>query len=164
MDAKDIRKQVRNVIQENLDTIVSQEVTSKLRTELTTDVKKIKEITEAELKARLDNLEKNVNATLKQNADRSRAVQGFLVQTVQRELQQHMHNMEVTMLAWQAVAAEKLGDVSEFNKLVDMKKLEISAKIQEDKEKAMAAAIEEKAKQEATAAPEQPTESVQKPA
>lgn len=151
MDAKDIRKQVRNVVQENIDTLVKQEVTAKLRDELLTDVKKIREITEETLKTRLDGLEKNVNGTLKANADRSRAVQGFMVQTVQREVQAQLRNMEITMLAWQEVMAGKLGDVEEFNKLVDAKKLEIEQKRQAEKEKAMAEAIKDQAE---AAAPE----------
>lgn len=119
VSAKDIRKQIRNVLQENLNTILGQELAQEIN----------KTLAEA-LNKRLDSIEEYVKKTLKQQDDRAKAVQGFIVQEVKVDIMNRLHNMDVTMQAWQEVMNDKLGDVSELNKAVDAKKLEIHNKIE----------------------------------
>jgi len=65
---KELRKQLRNVVQDLLPDLIKSEFGESVRKEL-----------HAQSHARLDELMKNVQAMLKQMDDRSKDIQGYLV-------------------------------------------------------------------------------------
>jgi tetrahydromethanopterin S-methyltransferase subunit B len=117
-NVKTIRKQIRNVFQELAPGIITQELYKDLQRGLS-----------IELNAKVDKIETLVKETLNKMDTRAKAIQGFLVQEVQFKIANQIHNQHVTMIAWQELMAEKVGDVQEFNKKLDAKKQEIQARL-----------------------------------
>lgn len=122
-DAKDIRKQVRNVAQEIMPEIFSNEAVAALDKKLS-----------GEIGERLDRVEKYVKETLTSIDTRTRNIQGFLLRDVAREVSDKLHNANVTLLAWQELMQEKLvqlnvtGDA--FNKELDERKVAVQQRLE----------------------------------
>lgn len=163
-DAKDLRKQLRNVVQEQIAGVLNNELVSAVFEKLSGLVKQGVEANAKTMNERLDKIEEFCRKNLKEQNDRSRAIQGFLMQTVQHNMDNQLHNMYVTMLAWQEVMAEKLGASEEFNKQIDERKKAIAERLQKEHEEKMQKAIEEKKAAEEKQAAEQKASEEQKPA
>lgn len=77
-NAKDLRKQVRNVVQELIGPLLQTEVFQGL-------ADKVQKNVQAVLLTRLQQIDDELNATLKRMEDRSRDVQTFILNQVQAE-------------------------------------------------------------------------------
>lgn len=137
---KELRKQLRNVVQAELPEVIKSELYMDLH----------KQLTEA-LNKRLDSIEEFCQKSLKAQDDRAKAVQGFIVREVKVEILNRLHNMDVTMRAWQEVMASKLGDIQELNAQIDAKKVEINSQLEKEALEAQQKAISGKSSEEQTA-------------
>jgi hypothetical protein len=71
-NAKDIRKQLRNVIQENIAEILTHELAEGIRAHLAKDIR-----------ASLETIDANIRANLLRIEERSRDVQTYMMNTIQ---------------------------------------------------------------------------------
>jgi hypothetical protein len=170
-DIKVLRGQVRQIVQEMLPQVMGEELIAAIEKALSQKQADFQKTMQDILVQRLDKIEKECNVTLKKQDERARAVQGFLVQSAVNDLNGFVGNMHVTMTAWEEVMIEKIGDKTEFNKLVDEKKKEVQARFKAEKEAKMAAdiasknaAIEEVAKAGNPDHPEQGPPNAEQPA
>lgn len=150
-DAKMLRKQIKNVLQEVGKELVTSEVGSAVE----------KNLLES-MNARLDNIDKYCQQSLEKQDKRARAIQSFILQEVQVKIQNDIFNASCTVDAIVEVLAESGVVVEGFAAKVDAKKLEVAERRKQAAAKAMeesaeAKIAEAKAAQEAAAAPaEQP--------
>lgn len=79
---KDIRKQIRNVVQELLPALLQTEVFQSLYSNL-----------QAQNRIQLEGIEKNIKDTLKDMNDRSKDVQSFIMREIQAELSKSAQNI-----------------------------------------------------------------------
>lgn len=115
---KELRGQVRIAVKELLPEVLSAEIAAAIKKDLSD-----------ELTVRLDNIESGCQTELAKADKRSRAVQGFIVQSAQQEINHQLFNMNVTLQAWEEVVGEKLGDKAELNKLIGERKKAIADRI-----------------------------------
>lgn len=144
-DVKVLRGQVRIAVQEILADILTAELVSAIGTQLTKSQEQHNIKHSASMNARLDGIEQICRENLEKSDKRSRAIQGFLVQTAQKELMDHIRNSNITMLAWQEVMAERFGqqDINEFNLAIDTRKVQINERLTKEAEARMAERIAE---------------------
>lgn len=160
-DLKDLRKQLRNVVQEIIGDIVTSEIVVAAQKVLTDTQTAFQEAQQKYLTERLDHVEKVCNDSLKKQDTRARAVQGFLVQSSMQELNNFIQNTHVTMLAWQEIVGEKLGATEELNKEIDSRKAVITARLQKEAEERMAKNISSESKPQSPETPQAETPPVQ---
>jgi hypothetical protein len=96
-----------------------------------------------DMNERLDKIENFCREKLAESDKRARAVQGFLIQTVQGKIQQDLWNATVTVDAIVQVLAEAGLNIENFAEKVDAKKVEISERKQREAEEAMKAKLAE---------------------
>lgn len=163
---KELRKQLRNVVQEQLPELLKTEVIEAIDKKLTEDENN-----------RLTKVEDFVKTELKKMNDRAKEIHGFMIREVAVKISNQMHNATITMLAWQELVQVKLskadeylgllvdanpgeertalraqlselfGNTEEFNKELDNLKLEVNAKLEAE----AVAKQQESLKQEQTA-------------
>jgi hypothetical protein len=85
-NSKDLRRQIRNVLQEEAKTIAASEVAAQVQ----------KDLLEAQNK-RLDQIEEFCKGQLEKQDKRARDVQGFLVGIVKNHLQESLNDMDLTI-------------------------------------------------------------------
>lgn len=139
---KELRKQLRNVIQDLAPTLITNELVETINKQVLELQKTSSLNLDKALSDRLDRIEKEVHRVLLDQDKRARAVQGFLVQSALKEVNEFIHNTHITMLAWQEVMTDKLGATEDLNAQIDARKGVIAARIQAEKEAAMAARLE----------------------
>ncbi len=157
---KQLRKQLRNVIQPLIPTLITNELVEALRKEVLEQNSAFMKAQETTLITRLDHIEKLVNASLKESDKRARAVQGFLVQGAVKEINEYLFNAHVSMVAWEEIMADKIGNTDEFNAAVDARKKTVAERITKEREEAMAKRIAS----QAAPAPEPTPEPTPEPA
>lgn len=112
---------------------------------------------EKDCQTRLTEINDSLNAQLKKIDDRSRAIQGFLVQEVMSEFKNKVNNAQVTMDAFIAVVAEHGVKIDDLNAKIDAKKVELNQVRQVEAEKRFADSMNkeqaEKDAQQAASAP-----------
>lgn len=170
-DIKKVRGQVRQIVQEIMDKVLSTELVGNVRKELADSQKSANDALNALVVAKLGNIESECATTLKKSDERARAVQGFLVQSAVSDLNNYVRNVHITMTAWEEEMCERFGgtDMDAFNKKIDERKKSVSARFQKEAEERMQADIAAKKTEQPVEeskptdpAPEQPMPSAEK--
>ncbi len=125
---KELRGQVRIAVKESLPEVLAIELIGAITKKLTDAQNVHHDGMMTRLNARLDAIETDCKAALQKQDARAKAVQGFLVQSAQKDLNDRLYNAEITMTAWEEVMMEKLGNKEELDALVDAKKKEVNAR------------------------------------
>ena len=132
---KAYRKQVRNIAQETLPSVLAAESVQAIG-------KQALEV----VGARLDTVSENVDKQLKVIDTQTNTFRTYLMKDAAAQISRELTAISVTMVAWQEVLAEKLGfDISNFNvevearKKIVLERLEKEAKELEETEKKRAA-------------------------
>lgn len=115
MDAKALRKQIRNVLQEVGKEIVTSEVGEAVTREVN-----------AQMNARLDQIDKYCQSALEKQDKRARGIQSFLIGEVKGKISEDLFNANVTIDAVVAVLAESGIVIEGFSEKVDAKKKELA--------------------------------------
>ncbi len=149
MDAKTLRKQIRNVLQEVGKEVLTSEVGESVE-------KKLLE----SMNARLDQIDKYCQSSLEKQDKRAKQIQSFVLQEVTGKIQRDLFNANVTLDAMVAVLGESGINVSDFEGKINAKKAEIAERLHKEANDAMQANMKQKAA-EATSAPENVTEAKQ---
>lgn len=136
-DKKDIRKQLRNVAQELLPAVMLDVMSSAL-------MKSVSETLDATLNQRIDMINTYCKTSLEEQDKRAKSIQGFLLREVKFNIANQLHNMEVTLLAWEELMQEKLGMPEDFNAALDEKKKQIQQKLEAEAVAAQQLAIKAK--------------------
>ena len=144
-NAKDIRKQVRNVMQETAKDLITQELGVEVERRLN-----------EKLNARLDAIEEYVKAQLTKMDNRAKAVEGYLLGIVKRDIQSDVYNANLTIDAVVGVLAASGLAIEDFNNKVDAKKLELDAARKQAAGEKMRAEIEARAAEAKAAEQAQP--------
>lgn len=149
MNAKDLRKQLKNVIKEETAALLGKEFTEGLAKKCTED-----------LTRRLNDIEKACSDAIQKQDKRSMAIHGELIRDVKFNIINKLHDMTLTHMAFQELISEKFGQLPEdFDKLLDSRKKEITKKKIAEAEAAQAAKIAgEQTQSQAVPAPQQSTE------
>lgn len=134
MDAKFLRKQIRNVIQEEGKEFLTSEVGTALETKLL-----------AEMNARLDSIDKYCQQALEKQDKRSKAIQTFIIQEVTGRIQNDLFNANVTIDAVVEVLAEAGLSIENFAGKVDEKKVIIADRQRKAADEQMKAQMEARA-------------------
>lgn len=140
MKPKELRKQIRNVLQE----VGKDFLLSDLGTELN-----------AKINERLDSIEAFCSEQLTKQDKRARDIQSFLLQEVNGKIKRDLFNANVTVDSIVAVLSEAGLNIPDFDKKVDEKKLEISKKLEAEAIEKMQAQLKTLSEQK----PEQKQES-----
>jgi small ligand-binding sensory domain FIST len=135
-NSKDLRRQIRNVLQEEAKTIAASEVAAQVQ----------KDLLEAQNK-RLDQIEEFCKGQLEKQDKRARDVQGFLVGIVKNHLQESLNDMDLTIESLVEVLTESGIAISDVQEKIRAKKPQIQARRQEAAAEAMKKEMEERAKQ-----------------
>jgi small ligand-binding sensory domain FIST len=135
-NSKDLRRQIRNVLQEEAKTIAASEVGAQVQ----------KDLLEAQNK-RLDQIEEFCKGQLEKQDKRARDVQGFLVGIVKNHLQESLNDMDLTIESLVEVLTESGIVISDVQEKIRAKKPQIQARRQEAAAEAMKKEMEERAKQ-----------------
>lgn len=139
-NVKLLRKQIRNVAQEQLPGALTNEVLQSIQKDLMEFAGK-----------RLDTIAENTNKALERQDKQTGVLRKQLMLAASQQIAQELLGISSTMLAWQRVLCRRLGitdmtafdaEVNEEQKLV-MQELEAEAKAKEEAEAAAAKAAEE---------------------
>lgn len=134
MDAKFLRKQIRNVIQEEGKEFLTSEVGAALEAKLL-----------SEMNARLDSIDKYCQQALEKQDKRSKAIQTFIIQEVTGRIQNDLFNANVTIDAVVEVLAEAGLSIENFAGKVDEKKVIIADRQRKAADEQMKAQMEARA-------------------
>lgn len=134
MDAKFLRKQIRNVIQEEGKEFLTSEVGAALEAKLL-----------SEMNARLDSIDKYCQQSLEKQDKRSKAIQTFIIQEVTGRIQNDLFNANVTIDAVVEVLAEAGLNIENFAGKIDEKKVIIADRQRKAADEQMKAQMEARA-------------------
>lgn len=134
MDAKTLRKQIRNVLQETSKELLATETGELVE-------KKLLE----SMNARLDQIDKYCQSSLDRQDKRAKSIQTFLIQTVQGQFQNDLFNATVTVDAVVAVLAASGLNIEDFAAKVDAQKLIIAEERKRRADEEMKAEMERRA-------------------
>lgn len=132
-DAKMLRKQIKNVLQEVGKELVTSEVGTAVE-------KKLLE----SMNARLDNIDKYCQQALEKQDKRARAIQSFLLQEVQGKIQKDLFDNNCMVEAVVEVLAESGLVVESFQEKLNLKIQEVANRKKEAAAKAMQESTEAK--------------------
>lgn len=93
---------------------------------------------------RLDAIEDFCQKNLTQQNERSKNIQGWIVRTVQFDIANQLHNMQITMDAFINVLTAEGIAVADLDKKIDAQKVVVSARLQAAAEERMKQAMAEK--------------------
>lgn len=133
MDAKSLRKQIRNVIQEIGRDILTSELGTTLHKKL-----------EESLNARLDQIDKYCQNALEKQAKKTQGVLSFIIQEVKGKISNDLYNANLTIDATVAVLAEAGLPIEDFNTKVDAKKVALDAEKKKSADEKMKAEMEKR--------------------
>lgn len=133
-NAKDLRKQIRNVLQETSKDILASEMGAQVK----------KEVTDL-MNSRIDRIESYCQESLMKADKRARSIEGFLMRVVKTEIQNDLYNANLTIDSVVAVLAESGVVIEDFSAKVDAKKLSLDKARKEAASAAMQAEMEKRA-------------------
>lgn len=113
-DAKHLRSLARDIVKESIPGFLTAEIYTEANKKLVEEQKTFNETLSKVLTQRLDTIEADCKAALDKQDKRARAVQGFLVQGAQKEINEHVHNIHVTLLAWEELMTTKIYNANEI--------------------------------------------------
>lgn len=100
----------------------------------------MKEVGE-QMNLRLDSIEEFVKSELQRQNERARQIQSFVIQQVTGKIQNDLFNANCTIDAVVEVLAEAGFNIQDFNKKVDLKKLEVAERKKQEAEEKMKAQL-----------------------
>lgn len=129
-NSKHLRSLLRDEAKALIPTYVENEVFTSAAKKLEEQQRVFNEGLSKLISSKLETIEQDCKASLEKQDKRARAVQGFLVQNAQKEINDHVHNIHVTLLAWEELMTQKIYNTNELlSSLTDENKATVQAEL-----------------------------------